>query len=320
VIARRVLGLAALVVACSTPKPEGERTAPSAAPSDRAGAPATSAEPQRAAAAPSTPPSAPGPSAAASDGTTSYGELRAPAKACRAISVKGDVHAEGGKLLTTGAVLDRPTWLELGKGGELVVKHAETTRELVFRGPGRVLPCDRGEERFFVTRGRVETTTWAGARPGAEVLLATPYAAVTYGDAKLDLRVDERGLVVRVSSGDAWLEGGAKGEAAQKVPAGKEATRRGPPQDVKALVAECGRAATESEARARDVLSPPSGAAPLGTRAAEHVRARKAARAACAVALAALGSAATDEARGDLREALGAAEARWRGVPSPLRK
>ena len=86
------------------------------------------------------------------------------------------------------------------------MKNTETTRELVFDGPASLLACERGEERFLLTSGDVHTTTWAGARPGAEVLLGTPFGAVRYGDAKLDVHVDEKGLLVASEVGDAWVE------------------------------------------------------------------------------------------------------------------
>lgn len=229
--------------------------------------------------------------------------------------MKGRVTREGGAALVTGAVLDRPAWLELAKGAELAVKHADTSRELVFRGPGRVLPCDRGEERYLLVRGEAGTTTWAGARPGAEVLVATPFGVVLYGDAKLAIRVDAQGLSVKAEVGDAWIDGPGAKVPEEKVSAGGLATRKGPAPNVKALMAGCLEAAESAAARAREVLAPGRSASPLGVRAAEHVRARRAARAACAVAAVAVGSLEMGQDRDDLGRGLGVAEARWRGMP-----
>jgi hypothetical protein len=53
----------------------------------------------------------------------------------------------------------------------------------------------------------------------------------------------------------------------------------------------------------------------LGARAAEHVRARQAARGACAVAEAALGTMKTGPDKEALAAEVAAAEARWRAVP-----
>jgi hypothetical protein len=258
--------------------------------------------------------------------TGSSGTVLAPANACRAIAVKGHVTV-GGAVLTTGAPLDRSAWLELDPGASVAVKHSETSRELIFTGKGRVLPCERGEERFLLVEGKAETATWAGARPGAEVLVATPFGAVRYGDAKLVIGVDAHGLSVASETGDAWLFASGTEE---KVASGKRAERRGPTPDVKSLVGECEKRAAEAEKRARAVLVPGPGAAPLGTRAAEHVRARKAARASCAVASAAIGMLALAGRTGgagqagqtgqaersdDLGRRVAYADAQWRSVP-----
>jgi hypothetical protein len=196
------------------------------------------------------------------------------------------------------------------------VKHTETTRELVFDGPASLLACEHGEERFLLTSGDVHTATWAGARPGAEVLLGTPFGAVRYGDAKLDVHVDEQGLLVTSATGDAWVER-PLGGGEEKITAGKRMAFRGRAPDVKALVGDCEKRAEDTEKRARAVLAPGKNAAPLGTRAAEHVRARKAARASCAIAEAAVETAKTaaEAERDALRRRLTYADARWRSVP-----
>jgi hypothetical protein len=233
---------------------------------------------------------------------------------CRALAVKGTVTAAGGTPLVTGDGLGHAGYVELAEGGSLTVKNTETSRELSFSGPARVLPCERGEERFVLPFGAVETTTWAGARPGADVLIATPFGAVRYGDAKLEVHADSKGLTVASAAGDAWVWlGGAAAE--QKIPDGKRFESRGRAPDVKALVTDCETRAGEAESRARAVLVPGKSTAPLGTRAAEHVRARKAARLSCAVAAAAVQTAKTDAEKDELGRRVSYAEARWRSVP-----
>jgi hypothetical protein len=248
-------------------------------------------------------------------------------KACRAITVKGLVSAEGGRTIVAGDPLDRPVWIDLAAGAQLAVKHAETAREVVFHGPAHLLPCDRGEERFLMTRGRAVTATWAGARPGAEVLIATPLAVVRYGDATLEVRVVERTLGVRVvertlgvqaAVGDGFIDTG-DGSPGERVSAGGHAERKSAGVDVKALVTECDTGARTAESLARDVLSPGGSKAPLGERAAAHVQGRKAARMKCAIAAAALGTLEKGQDRDDLGRVVAGAEARWRGVPGASR-
>ena len=225
---------------------------------------------------------------------------------------KGGVTADG-QPLADGAPLDAAGWVDVPEGGELAVKNGETSRELVFTGASHLLACEHGEERFLLTSGTVRTSTWAGARPGAEVSLATPWGLVRYGDAKLEVHV-EHGLSVSSETGDAWVAL-PLGAGEEKIPAGKRLQRRGGTVDVKSLVADCEKRAEDAEARARAVLAPSHGAAPLGTRAAEHVRARQAARASCAIAAAALETAKSVADKDSFRRRVSYAEARWRSVP-----
>lgn len=238
-------------------------------------------------------------------------------KACRAITVKGSVTAESGRKVMAGDPLDQPSWLNLAPKAELAVKHAETAREVVFYGPGHVLPCERGEERFLMTSGRAVTATWAGARPGAEVLIATPLAVVRYGDATLDVRVGEKTLSVQSAVGDGVLDVG-DGSEGERVSAGGHTVRKSTGVDVKSLVTECDSGALASESLARVVLAPGGSKAPLGERASAHVRGRKAARIKCAIAAAALGTLEKGQDRDALAQTVARAEARWRGVPSAI--
>ena len=169
-----------------------------------------------------------------------------------------------------------------------------------------------------MTRGRAVTATWAGARPGAEVLIGTPIAVVRYGDATLDVRVGPQGLNVQGGVGDGFIDVG-DGLGGERVSAGGHAERKGGPLDVKALVAACESAARTAESLARDVLAPGDPRVPLGQRASAHVLGRKSARMKCAMAAAALGTLEKGQDRDDLGRAVAHAEATWRGVPSTRR-
>jgi hypothetical protein len=134
------------------------------------------------------------------------------------------------------------------------------------------------------------------------------------------VKVDAHELSVQAQAGDAWLESpsDADGIVEEKISAGKRLSRRGLTVDVTGLVSGCDVAAEAAEARARALLHPGSSdrATPLGARAAEHMRARRAARFACAIAEAALGTLEIGGDRDALAEGLTRAEARFRGVPS----
>jgi hypothetical protein len=316
--ARGRLGAAVLSLLC-LPACSGKRGAPSPATS---AAPLASVAPHPSAAglpAASSTAAATGSTGGAGHATTDQ-EAWVPTNTCRVITVKGAVSStDGGKKIAAGDPLDRPVWLDLAAGASLAVKHAQTSREVVFHGPGHVLPCEHGEERFLMTQGSAVTATWAGARPGAEVLIATPLGVVRYGDATLDVRVTERTLRVQSAVGDAVIDVG-DGSAGERVPAGGHAERKGTGVDVKTLVAECDEGARKAESLARDVLSPQDSKVPLGERAKAHVQGRKAARLKCAIAAAALGTLKIGQDRDDLGRVLAQAEARWRGVPGTTRR
>jgi hypothetical protein len=308
-LARSVVFAVALMPACKRHEPKTETLA-SASPSRQSARPETSAAPSSKAPEPNAP---------------AHGDvgirLLEPAKNCRAIDVKGRVVDEADRPITTSAPLDRPAWLGMDRKAVLAVKDTETGRELMFAGPGRVRPCVAGEEQFYLVRGSVRTTPSAGARPGAEVLVATPHGVVRYGDALADVNVEVGAISIRVDKGDAWFEAPSadgSGISEEKIPAGKRLEKKGLSVDVKALVGICEATAKVAEERARVVLKPgPSErTTPLGERAAEHMRARRSARFACALAGAALGTLENVRDRQILDQALGRAEARFRGTPS----
>jgi len=264
---------------------------------------------------------APSPTAVAHVHDDTGMHVLAPAKNCRAIDVKGRVADESDQPIATSASLDRAVWLDMGPKAILAVKDTETGRELVFTGPGRVRPCVGGEERFYMARGEVRTTAAAGARPGAEVLVATPHGVVRYGDARLDIKASPGEISIRADMGDAWFEvpsADGSGITEEKIATGKRLLRKGLTVDVKALVSTCEATAKVAEERARIVLKPgpTERATPLGERTAEHMRARRTARFACALAGAALGTVENVGDRDAFDQTLGRAEARLRGVPN----
>jgi hypothetical protein len=241
------------------------------------------------------------------------------AHTCRALAVRGKVTRPEGGTLRTGDTLDDAPWLELDEKSTLVVKHAETGRELTFAGPGAVRPCYQDGEHFLIQRGTVTTAAGMGARPGAEVLLSTPLAALRYGDARLEAQVEKDRVSVVVKQGTAWIEGDEPEPAPEEVAEGGTATRQGKPPDVKALVVRCERSAAAAEERGLAVLDSRAERRTLGVRAAEHLRARQAARKACGIAAAAIGGPEQGHSRAELARRLEAADDQWRRVPRPAK-
>jgi hypothetical protein len=196
-----------------------------------------------------------------------------------------------------GVALEGRDWLTLGPNTEVVLRHAMTTRELALRGPGRFLPCFQGTETVLVATGSVKTTAGAGARAGAEVILATPLATLHFADAALELGVGERALDVSVEAGVVTLvpaTSATKASADAGVPGvvlGPRSKKRLPGSvDLKDLVARCGDASRSLGTAPPAVpAGVPSARALLGQWSVEQLRARQAARWACAAARAAIG-------------------------------
>ncbi len=84
--------------------------------------------------------------------------------ACRAIQVKGDVRSAAGPIALL-MPLDGRTWVTLGEGAELALRHGVSAREFEVRGPGRFLPCRGGLEQVLVSEGRVKSSSGTGVRP-----------------------------------------------------------------------------------------------------------------------------------------------------------
>ncbi len=207
---------------------------------------------------------------------------------CRVLEATGGDAASPRK----GDLLDGSRFVDLSAGTSLKVKHSATLRELTLSGPGRFRPCPNGEEAVLVTSGTVVTVAGPGARAGAEVTLATPFGVAHYGDAALKLDVTDRGLTLAVSHGTVAFGGRADGEPKTKEELGGPSGRLKVEGEVdpRALAERCFAALAAAAPDGGRAAGPAdAGRAPLGAWAVERLRARKAARLACARAEAATG-------------------------------
>jgi hypothetical protein len=235
-----------------------------------------------------------------------------PPDACRVMSISGPAHLGSGRPLTHGERLAGNEAIELDAGSALHFKHTSSGREWTIRGPARLVPCVEGEEEIILALGSLRAELGAGVRPGAEVLVGTPFGSVRYAHAQAELVVSERALELTASAGEVWLEG-AESAPELRVSGSirkKQAERLQPATAVES----CARAAADSEKRAESLVS--AGESGLGQRAALHVRARKLARARCASATATvLQLAPPSELAAKLRE-LDGYRRTWRRVPA----
>ncbi len=213
---------------------------------------------------------------------------------CRVITARpnsGKAADAGATAPAVGTVLEGRDWLELG-AFEIVLRHASTTRELALKGPGRFLPCFLGTETVLVAKGTVKTTAGAGARAGAEVVLATPFGTLHFADAALEARVAERELEVKVEGGVVTLVEGANPKASADagtpdlVLGPKSKKRLSGAVNGKLLVERCGEA---SGPLGTTPPTAPSARSELGKWSVAQLRARQTARWACATARAAAG-------------------------------
>jgi hypothetical protein len=207
-------------------------------------------------------------------------------------------------------------WLELGKGSRLHLKHGQSGREWTLSGPARVLPCVEGLEELIVAEGKLRTEAGAGVRPGAQVLIGTPFGSLRYADANADLDVTATTLRLVVSTGDTWLSATNPSSGAETHTTGPHSTRRSARERLSpaVAVAGCERAARQSEALAKSLLA--SAPAGLGKLAAEHVRARELARASCATATAAVLQQSTGSERTARLGELASYRQLWQRIPA----
>jgi hypothetical protein len=246
-------------------------------------------------------------------------EVEAP-NSCVALVVNGSVKS-GSLQLVPQARLDTSGFIDLGAAARIVVKHTKSGRELTLEGPARAELCRGGEEQVLLASGRFKSTTGVGARPGAEVWVATPAGLIRYGDAELDVKADGKRVTLSVVSGDAWVEpahGSTLKGASHVVPKNTASLSRGGASTTASLVSHCEESADAAASAAQRVLGGLDGGADagsLGERAAAQVHARRAARAACASAGAAVGQVKDQEEHERLAARIDRANRLWRLVP-----
>ena len=237
---------------------------------------------------------------------------------CRALRVEGQATV-GDAVLSQGAELDGSEWVRLGTGASLTLKHASSGREIALAGPAVFRACRRGREQVVLAEGKVTVGTGMGARPGAEVLIATPVAGVRYADAEFSLSLDQKRLSVEVRSGQVEVDPAVPATSTSKAPRSplhakdKLVIPLGKP-DVPALMLRCKDAAEAAESSARRV-GDRAAPEPLGERAQAHVRARKIARAACTIAAASTGLVADPVAAAGFWAEAARWEGLWESIP-----
>jgi hypothetical protein len=99
-------------------------------------------------------------------------------------------------------------WFALGAGARLVAKDPRTTRETVFRGPGRARACIDASEESWVGAGTFEASVGAGETPGAEEWVATPLILLRYEAAKASVDVPQAPTAqeaIKVAAGTAYV-------------------------------------------------------------------------------------------------------------------
>lgn len=231
---------------------------------------------------------APSQSAASAPSSQPNPEKKPPP--CRAIAVSGGVRTKKRPVLTREP-LNGEEWIELQAKSRLDVKHTSSGREYSIYGPALALPCRGGSERVVLTRGKIATSVGVGARPGALVVIATPFGIARYGEATLNVKVESRRARVQVETGAAWLAAaeGSKLVGKERLIGPKAEARlqaSGDKFEPKKLVEACEREAQNAKQQAEDLIRH-SRAPKLGERARAHMQQRSAAREACLAAEAA---------------------------------
>ncbi len=269
---------------------------------------------------------------------------------CRIVALDGDVRAEPVEeadaatpaLAAEGTVPDA-AWIAAGPRARLVAKDARTTRETSFFGPGRFRPCVGRHEESWIASGRFESATGAGESPGAEEWVVTPLAVVRYNAVKMRVEVSARATAIHVESGAAFVLPADDSSGAKPEPGGEAGVedltdrpwRRlgggsltlsaaaGAAPAARPVVDACAGRAREAEDIARTlfsrVLDAGSLAGSLGEQAAAHVRARRVARATCAIAELRVALSPAGDARRAMESELRESTTRWSSVPATSR-
>lgn len=235
---------------------------------------------------------------------------------CRVVLAKGEVQM-GGSPLKSGELVDGAAWIELPTQASLSLRHTSSTREFRFVGPARVLPCVQGGEDVLLAEGTLETAAGAGARPGGEVTVYTPFGTISYGDAQIQIHSSKTKVDLTIAKGEAWLRPakGTNRKGPEKLDAKAPKASMGPRSATETLVKACEDAATEAVAQLQRLQTPPPDAGPLGDRAAAHLDARRAARATCGVAQVAVSTAGPE--RSALEARVAEAARRSQAVSAP---
>jgi hypothetical protein len=203
------------------------------------------------------------------------------------MSVKGAARWDTGAPVEKRTWVAAARWLELDPGAGLHLKHAESGREWTLEGPAKVLACPGGNEEIVLAGGTLRSEAGSGVRPGAEVLVGTPFGTLRYADARVELRVSSAELSVMLHSGEVWLSSAGTTPGDARVVVSKPLKRgRAERLDASAARKACGVAAQDAEQLALALLMASS--EPLGARAATQVRARQRAASVCAGAAAAV--------------------------------
>jgi hypothetical protein len=273
----------------------------------------------------------------------------ATALPCRAVTLEGDVRPIHGDPFDGGtteapvvlqSTLPEDVWLLAGDRARLVAKDPRTTRETTFVGPGRFRPCVGHREESWVGAGRFDSTVGAGESPGAEEWVVTPFAVVRYASAKLQLEVMPKTMNLAIEAGPVfvWPADDAKSDRHDRAPSRGDAAALEDDTDLpwqrvgegnmhvlsisasaaRPAVDTCADRARRAEELTRRIMTTAveAGASrALSERVAEQVRARRLARAACAVAGVRLALSGESAERRDLEGILRDANARWAAVP-----
>ncbi len=256
---------------------------------------------------------------------------------CRAIAVDGDVRLDrsaGGAALARQDAIEPETWIWLASDSRLVAKDPRTARETSFRGPGHVRPCVDFAEESWITSGTFESAVGAGETPGAEEWVVTPVGVVRYGAARVTVDVpirslhDSVGLGVTEGVAFAWLASDATAQTSDGGPssgpvddgwariAGAQltltvASPRPAPESARAAIEACRLVGRSALDLANALVEGDAGA----MMAAAQVRARRLARAACAVAAIRVDSLSKSSSKENLVTSLRDADALWRSAP-----
>ena len=246
-----------------------------------------------------------------------------PKLPCRALGVAGAITPP------LATFVPREGWLTLAPGAKMTAKDPRTTRETSFAGPARVRACVGDEEESWLAPAASGDATFtsssgAGEKPGAEEWVVTPFGVVRYASASVRVTLGRGGGDVRVNGGVAhvwepeadagpggWRRidgGGSFGFAPAKTPAQ-------PLASAKSAMSRCETLAEAAHVLARAIAAPDASLADLAPR---HVLARRAARAACAVARLRAETLPDDapaaSARSGLLHSAEVADATWRTV------